>query len=118
MDDKHLLKLVQLFAISMPESEEHKAVKACAERIFGGRREVMINGRVDAKAPRFCVEVETSGRTDRLERAISKLSSSACGGGFLVVPLEALEKAMKLTENRKNIIPISSDRLKKLCKIE
>ncbi len=101
----------------MSESPEHKAIKACAVRIFGGRTERTINGRVDVKAPRFCVEVETSGRTDRLEHAIDKLSSSKCGGGFLVVPSEALKKAVKLTEG-KNIVPIPGDRFKKVCGIE
>ena len=80
--------------------------------------EGMINGRVDVNAPRFCVEIETSGRTDRLENAISKLSSSACGGGFLVVPSDVLGKAMRLIESKKNIVPIPIDRFKKVCKIE
>jgi hypothetical protein len=102
----------------MPESEEHKALKTCARRIFGGRAEGTINGRIDVWTPRFCVEVELSGRTDRLKHAIDKLSSSACGGGFLVVPSKALERAMKLTEGRKGIVPIPGDRLKELCKIE
>jgi hypothetical protein len=73
---------------------------------------------VDVKALGLCVEVELSGRTDRLEHAINKLSSSTCGGGFLIVRREALDKAMKLTENRRNIIPIPSDRFKEVCKIE
>ncbi|MEM3526469.1 MAG: hypothetical protein QXV37_03560 [Candidatus Jordarchaeaceae archaeon] len=101
----------------MPESPEHLALKACASRIFSGRPEKAVNGRVDVKAPRFCVEVETSGKTDRLEHAINKLSSSTCGGGFLVVPPKALDKAMKLTESKRNIIPIPSDKFKKICKI-
>ena len=87
-------------------------------RIFGGRTGGMINGRVDVKALGFCVEIETSGRNDRLEHAVNKLSLSECGGGFLVVPSEALEKAMKLTEGKKNVIPIPSDKFKKICRIE
>ena len=102
----------------MTESAEHIAFKACASHIFGGRAERLVNGRVDVKAPTLCVEVETSGRTDRLEHAINKLSSSMCGGGFLIVPPEALNQAMKLTENKRNVIPIPSDRFKELCKIE
>jgi len=102
----------------MPESPEHKALKACASRIFNGITEEVVNGRVDVKALGLCVEVELSGRTDRLEHAINKLSSSTCGGGFLIVRPEALDKAMKLTENRRNIIPIPTDRFKEVCKIE
>ena len=76
----------------MVETEEHKKLKSCAARIFQGLTEKPVNGRVDVKTESFCVEVETSGRNDRLQHAIEKLSSSKCKGGFLIVPPNALAK--------------------------
>ena len=68
----------------MTEGKEHKAMKKCAEKV--------VNGRADVKAQGFCVEIETSSRTDRIKHAIDKLSSSRCGGGFVVVPQAAMKK--------------------------
>ena len=100
----------------MVESEEHKSLKRCAANIFGGSMERTVNGRVDVKSPKFCVEIETTGRTDRIEHAIDKLESSQCGGGFLVVPDTALEKTTKLLKGKDKVIPIESNRLKKICR--
>jgi pentose-5-phosphate-3-epimerase len=99
----------------MGESEEHKNLKKCAANVFGGYAERAVNGRVDVKAPTFCVEIETTGRTDRVAHAINKLESSSCGGGFLIVPHTALDKATKLLGERKDIIPVSSESFKKIC---
>ena len=100
----------------MGEKAEHKELKKCACDIFGGQPEKTVNGRVDIKSPTFCVEVEISRRTDRLEHAIEKLSSSACGGGFLIVPRDAVGKAEKLVGDRP-IISIPIDKFSILCKL-
>ena len=100
----------------MGEKAEHKELKECACNIFGGQAEKAVNGRVDVKSPTFCTEVETSSRTDRLQHAIEKLSSSACRGGFLIVPHDAVGKAEKLIGD-KPIIPIPIDKFSTLCKL-
>lgn len=102
----------------MPESQKHKNLKECASRVFGGKTERKVNGRADVKTPNFCIEVELSGKTDRMKRATEKLSSSGCGGGFLAVPSKDFDKAVKLTGNEENIIPISTDKLKNICDLE
>jgi len=99
----------------MGESEEHKNLKRCATNVFGGYAEKAVNGRVDVKAPTFCVEIETTGRNDRIKHAINKLESSSCGGGFLIVPQTALDKTTKLLGERKDIIPIASEKFKRIC---
>ena len=98
------------------EGQEHKKLKTCAALIFGGRTEKVVNGRVDVKAPGFCVEIETTGRSDGVKRAMKRLSSSECGGGFLVVPPDALSKTKRLVTDKRNIIVIPSDKLKKICR--
>lgn len=100
----------------MPEKQEHKNLKECAAEVFGGSVEKSINGRVDVKTPAFCVEVERTTRKDRIQRAIEKLSSSKCKGGFIIVPPNALKKTETLIKDKDSIIPIPSDRLKKICK--
>lgn len=100
----------------MAEKSQHKELKECACNIFGGAAEKAVNGRVDVKSPTFCTEVETSSRTDRLEHSIQKLSSSPCGGGFLIVPPNALGKAENLIGKRP-IIPIPSDKFSDICKL-
>jgi len=99
----------------MVETKKHKELKVCAARVFHGLTETTVNGRVDVKAQNFCVEVETSGRTDRLQHAIEKLSSSKCKGGFLVVPPNVLGKATEMIQN-KNIITLPSDKFIDICK--
>jgi len=99
----------------MVEKEEHKELKACAARIFRGLTEKAVNGRVDVKAPSFCVEIETSGRINRIQHAVEKLSSSKCGGGFLIVPPNAIDKAMKIVQS-KDIIVLPSNKFRKICK--
>ena len=99
----------------MPEGKEHKELKECAAYIFAGMKEKNVNGRADVKAPSFCVEIETSNRTDRIIHAINKLSSSKCGGGFIIVPPTAMNKAKELTKGRNNVIPIPSDLFKRIC---
>ena len=100
----------------MTETEEHKELKLCAAKIFHGATEKAVNGRVDVRTQSFCVEVETSGRTDRIQHAIQKLSSSKCGGGFLIVPPTALDNATKVVQQSKNILIIPSDKFMKICK--
>lgn len=100
----------------MAEKGQHKELKKCACEIFGGQPEKAVNGRVDVRSPAFCVEIETSNRTDRLEHAIRKLSSSSCRGGFLIVPPDARRKAEELIGNRP-IIPIASDKFGAICKL-
>ena len=100
----------------MPEKEQHKQLKKCACEVFRGSVEKTVNGRVDVKTPSFCLEVETTARKDRIQRAIEKLSSSKCKGGFIIVPPNALEKTQRLIKDKDNIIPISSDRLEKICR--
>lgn len=100
----------------MPEKEKHKQLKKCAREVFGGSVEKTINGRVDVKTPTFCVEVETTARKDRIQRAIEKLSSSKCKGGFIIVPPNALQKTRRLIKDKDNIIPIPSDELEKICR--
>jgi len=99
----------------MVESEEHKRLKRCAIEIFGGSPERTVNGRVDVKGRTFCLEIETSGRTERIKHAIDKLASSACGGGFLILPEKALDKTVKLLGEREGIIPIASEKFKRIC---
>lgn len=99
----------------MTEGKEHKAMKKCAIDIFGGTPEKVVNGRADVKAQGFCVEIETSSRTDRIKHAIDKLSSSRCGGGFVVVPQAAMKKTRNLAKGKNNIVPIPSDLFKKIC---
>lgn len=99
----------------MVEKQEHKELKSCASRIFGGLTERTVDGRVDVKTPRFCVEIETTGRTDRIQHAIEKLSSFNCGGGFLIVPPNALRKSEELIRSKDGIIAIPSDKFKKIC---
>jgi len=82
----------------MPESPEHESLKKCVLSIFGGKPEVIIDGRVDVKPFGFCVEIETTRKTNRLEHAIEKLSSSACGGGVLIVSPEGFDKTMDLVK--------------------
>ena len=91
-------------------------MKRCLAGIFGGRTEKVIDGRVDVMARGFCVEIELSDRADRLRHAIDKLSSSACGGGFLVVRPEALNKAVELSKKRDNVIVVPSNRLRRICR--
>ena len=91
-------------------------MKRCLAGIFGGRTEKVIDGRVDVMARGFCVEIELSDRTDKLRHAIDKLSSSACGGGLLVVRPEALNKAVELSKKRDNIIVVPSDKLRRICR--
>ena len=100
----------------MAESEKHKRLKECACDIFGGLVEKTVNGRVDVKTSTSCLEVETTARKDRIQRAIEKLSSSKCKGSFIIVPPNALEKTQRLIKEKDNIIPISSDRLEKICR--
>lgn len=99
----------------MVEGKEHKAMKKCAIDIFGGTPEKAVNGRVDVKAQGFCVEIETSSRTYRIKHAIDKLSSSKCGGGFIVVPQAAMKKTRNLVKGKNNVVPIPSDLFKKIC---
>ena len=100
----------------MVESREHFELKKCLAGIFGGRTEKVIDGRVDVMARGFCVEIELSDRTDRLRHAIDKLSSSVCGGVFLVVRPEILNKTIELAKKRDNVIVFPSDRLKRICR--
>lgn len=100
----------------MVESREHLELKRCLAGIFGGRTEKVIDGRVDVMARGFCVEIELSNRADRFRYAIDKLSSSACGGGFLVVRPEALDRAVELAKDRDNVIVVPSDKLRKICR--
>ena len=100
----------------MVVSREHFELKKCRVGIFGGHTEKVIDGRVDVIARDFCVDIELSDRTDRLRHAIDKLSSSACGGGFLVVRPEALNKAVELSKKRDNVIVVPSDRLRRICR--
>ena len=100
----------------MPESEKHKYIKECAARIFGGQMEQTVNGRVDVMTPEFYVEVETTGRTDRIEHAAEKISSSKSGGGFLIVPQDALQKTNRLIADKDNVIAIPSDKFEKICR--
>lgn len=95
------------------ESELHKYLKECAARVLGGRPEKAINGIVDVKLPNSCVEVELSGRRDRLEHAVKKLSSSPCGGGILIVPKKDLSSARNLVNE--NIKIISAETFLDVC---
>jgi len=100
----------------MAEKAQHRELKKCACKIFGGQPEKAVNGRVDVKSLAFCTEVETSSRTDRLEHSIGKLSSSSCEGGFLIVPPNAVEKAERLIGKRP-VIAIPSDKFSAICKL-
>jgi hypothetical protein len=99
----------------MAESEEHKRLKECACAVFNGVQEVSVNGRVDVKARKLCVEIERSSNLDRLKLAVDKLQSSNCNGGFLVAPTRSETKVRQLLADSENVIFLPLEKFRKIC---
>lgn len=80
----------------MAESATHRRVKSKAAGA-GGRTEVRISRgrRLDAVTSSKAVEVETSGRTSRLEQAARRLKASSRRTHVLVVPQRDMRTACK-----------------------
>ena len=78
----------------MAVSQTHKRAQAEAAG-RNGRKEVPLSGgrRLDAATKRLAVEVELSGRGERLKTAASRLKSSGKPTRVLVVPHKDIPKA-------------------------
>lgn len=78
----------------MPESTTHKRAKSKATG-KSGRTEVHIsrNRRLDAATNTKAIEVETSGRSARLEQAARRLKASGKRAHILVVPQKHMQMA-------------------------
>lgn len=81
----------------MPESRSHKRGKGSATRT-----EVPIRGhrRLDAKRGHNAIEVELSGSTTGIRKAISRLKTQRNFNKILRVPQQDMNKAMKIVRQR------------------
>lgn len=86
----------------MSESHAHRRAKAQAAG-RGGTKEKQIKGnrRLDAQTTVKATEVERSGSTQGLKKAISRLKSSHKPQKVLQVPQEDMAKAIKLMKERR-----------------
>jgi hypothetical protein len=91
----------------MPEKGWHTCLKDAAAELLEGNVECkVLTGRLDACNVDVAVEVELSGRRDRLERAIDKLRMDDRKEKWLVVPMSDVPAARNLSDASKiQLIP-------------
>lgn len=102
----------------MAESTTHKQAKSKAAG-KSGRTEVRIsrNRRVDAVTRSKAVEVETSGRRERLEQAARRLKSSGRRSHILVVPqrdMKVARTAMRSAGTRGTVRNLSGTKVSRV----
>lgn len=73
-----------------------------------GQIEVHINGFLDVRTPRKAIEIERTGKSERIEKALRRLAKTKKPHKILKVPNSDLLKACRIARNRRQKVTISN----------
>lgn len=73
-----------------------------------GRIEVPINGFLDVSTPKKAIEIERTGKSERIEKALRRLAKSRKPHKILKVPSKDLPKARSIARERRQKVTISN----------
>ena len=73
-----------------------------------GRIEVPIDGLLDVSTPKKAIEIERTGRTKRIDKAVQRLAKSRKPHKILKVPNKDLSKACRIVRKKKRKVTISN----------
>jgi hypothetical protein len=88
------------------------------QRKAAGRRgqiEVHINGFLDVKTPKKAIEIERTGKSERIEKALHRLAKVEKPHKILKVPNKDLPKACRIARMKKQKVTISNLSSTKYC---
>ena len=73
-----------------------------------GQIEVPIDGFLDVRTPKKAIEIERTGRSERIEKALQRLANTRKPHKILKVPNEDLSKACRIARERRQKVTISN----------
>jgi len=73
-----------------------------------GQTEVYINGFLDVRTRKKAIEIERTGKSERIERALQRLAKVKKPHKILKVPNEDLTKACRIARKRRQKVTISN----------
>ena len=73
-----------------------------------GQIEVYINGFLDVKTPKKAIEIERTGKSERIEKALQRLAKVKRPHKILKVPNKDLSKACRIARMKKRKVTISN----------
>lgn len=81
------------------------------QRKAAGRRgqiEVHIDGFLDVKTPKKTIEIERTGKSERIKKALQRLAKTRKPHKILKVPNKDVSKACRIARNRRQKVTISN----------
>lgn len=91
----------------------HRHQKKAAGRL--GRIEVPINGFLDVKTPKKAIEIERTGKSERIGKALQRLAKTRKPHKILKVPNKDVSKACRIARERRQKVTISNLSGTKYC---
>lgn len=73
-----------------------------------GQIEVHINGFLDVRTPKKAIEIERTGKSERIEKALQRLAKVRKPHRILKVPNNDLSKACRIARKRRQKVTISN----------
>ena len=80
-----------------------------------GQIEVHIDGFLDARTPKKAIEIERTGKSERIERALQRLAKVRKPHKILKVPNKDLSKACRIARRRRQKVTISNLSSSRYC---
>ena len=80
-----------------------------------GQIEVHINGFLDVRTPKKAIEIERTGKSERIEKALQRLTKIRKPHKILRVPHRDLSKACRIARKRRQKVTISNLSATRYC---
>lgn len=80
-----------------------------------GQIEVHVDGLLDVRTPKKAIEIERTGKSERIEKALQRLAKTRKPHKILKVPNKDLTKACRIARKRRQKVTISNLSATRYC---